>query len=133
MKLPLAVESLKRIKGELVKVKNLEGSKFCVWINGEAWITRWRECAGEKREWIPCSKIGCQNEGNEGGHVYTVYNDNGLCYIVPLCGDCNNSKETETFEICGDVLVPVTETPCEHRGNGVCLAPRPKLKKRRTP
>lgn len=84
-----------------VSVRNLERTTRDKVPGG--WKNWWEEKT--KRNFEKCSTSGCGKKAIEGSHVQKVEEDK-VCYIVPLCHDCNEKPPEVIFEVVRDNLVP---------------------------
>mgnify|MGYP001605401639 CR=1 FL=1 len=63
-----------------------------------SWLVFWREQTKHPRAKINCSKLGCTNDADRGGHIFSrEATDTKQKYIIPLCNsdNCWNKKENE--------------------------------------
>ena len=81
------------------KVKNIIGSEQSkMQCSCGSWIQHWRNYTGSKR--IRCAVYGCNKDAKVGGHVISVDGRRkNHRYIVPICGSCNSSHNTEDMFI----------------------------------
>lgn len=76
-------------KKELLKVKNLNGTRDKEPSGYDSWIEYWESNVEYKAN--KCSRCGCNNcKDLVGAHVKKVYGEDYKHYIVPLCKGCNN-------------------------------------------
>ncbi|CBY23112.1 unnamed protein product [Oikopleura dioica] len=60
-------------------------------------LGRYKKAVGKPELAPRCAKRMCSKPASLGGHVWIKgRNSNEICYIVPLCSSCNNSK-SENF------------------------------------
>lgn len=73
-------------------------------------IKYWRDKKGITGSVHCANKSNCRGDGKgvHGGHVKKVNGTDDKWYIVPLCIECNETKEL-TFEVDADQMVPVNQ------------------------
>jgi len=107
-------------------VKNLKNSSKCKPPKGSR-LDWWVDSQGRTK----AGKIRCLNKNcpkkhmvigyaRDGGHVCTFPEDDGFCYIVPLCGVCNHQTNTKPFVVEDDDMKRISETVCKYRVAGGC-------------
>ena len=91
----------------MIKVKNLNGtSNTPKCTEGVSWIKHWENYMCYSKGF--CSRKGCCQSVEVGGHVKKVDSTDDNEYIVPLCGDCNKMSSEIVYEVKEDLLVPVS-------------------------
>lgn len=90
-----------------MRVINFHGTsnKRC---NCGSWLAHWKHFS--EQTVYNCIVIDCNNKVEVGRHVKKISIMDDNWYIVPVCSDCNNSRE-ETLDISESVmLVPARMT-----------------------
>jgi len=83
----------------------------------KSWKKHWEKFSKKTFDEQPCSNEGCPDKakGEKAKHGAHVINpsDNGV-WIVPLCAKCNNTNNTDFFDLrSGTILVGATK--CEEK------------------
>jgi hypothetical protein len=87
-------------------VKNLPGAHLCT-CNCKDFLYHWQNYTGKPS--AECSAYNCPGNKNLVGANVTKFNDfNDNIYIVPLCKNCNNPSNNDSFKLKPNAtLVPV--------------------------
>jgi hypothetical protein len=84
-----------------VHVQNRKGHGY---TDGYDFLDYWEEHSGQVAK--KCSRIGCNNKADCGGHVYKYgTGSHPHYYIVPLCNSCNQKEFPNGFDVYADNLV----------------------------
>ena len=83
------------------------GDQTCSPCGG--WKNHWLRHSGD--EWPElCSVEECEEKATDGAHI-SNYNVDGI-KIIPMCTECNNPNNTDTFDIKdGTILIPAVTVP----------------------
>lgn len=81
-----------------------------------SWRKHWENFSG--KPWpYECSNLICDNIATDGCHVVDDLSEDNTEYIVPLCSECNNPRNTDSFFL-KDGVIPVpanTNKTCKRR------------------
>lgn len=92
----------------MVTVKNKKGTSNDKLPEGcKSWKEYW-EKNNEKKWPKKCKVDKCKNDAEVGAHVYKTINSK-IVYIVPICNEHNNYKETEEMSVDKDYLVEIKD------------------------
>jgi hypothetical protein len=109
----------------MCKVKNLPGTSYCEFPSKfDSWLHCWYDWAKDNGVDVRitggnmrCYRDGCKEITEViGGHVRLV-NDDGACYIVPLCKTHNSPSETDSFFVDEEGLMRIGQR-CKFRTTG---------------
>ena len=90
-----------------IEVKNKGGtSKKLPPAGYDSWLDFWEKKKNAKAK--KCEVFACGKSADVGGHVIKVGERNKE-YILPMCYECNNKPDDETFKAWENDLVPVNE------------------------
>ena len=88
-----------------IEVRNKKGtSNHNTPYGYTSWLDFWEKKQGKKAS--SCEVLHCNGKAEVGGHVYKV-RESSKEYILPMCYDCNNKPDGETFKAWESDLVPV--------------------------
>ncbi len=70
------------------------------------WLARWKKAKNyDENAKIKCSNKKCNKYAEHGGHVIKANSKDKKEYIVPLCAQCNNPNNTESFKVNSSLMI----------------------------